>query len=66
MSGVLPASFMLKDEFDNLESRPFTCGGFAEVYKGTYKGQPVVAKALKITAVDDLENVHKVGGLTPE
>ena len=54
---------MLTDRFDNLESRPFTSGGFADVYRATYKGKPVVAKALKTTAVDDLENVHKVSGL---
>ena len=61
-SGVLPSSFILADGFDTLESRPFTSGGFADVYRGTYKGQPVVAKALKTTSVDDLENVHKVSG----
>ena len=59
-SGVLPASFMLTDGFDDIESRPFTSGGFADVYKATYKGLPVVAKALKVTSVDDPENVHKV------
>jgi hypothetical protein len=62
-SGVLPASFMLTDGFDNLESRPFTSGGFADVYRATYKGQPVVAKALKTTTMDDLETVHEVSGL---
>ena len=51
---------MLTGGFDDIEARPFTSGGFADVYKATYKGQPVVAKALKTTAVDDLENVHKV------
>ena len=61
-SGVLPASFMLTDGFDHIEPRPFTSGGFADVYKAKYKGQLVVAKALKTTAMDDLENVHKVSG----
>jgi hypothetical protein len=51
---------MLTEGFDNIETRPFTNGGFADVYKATYKGQLVVAKALKTTAVGDLENVHKV------
>ena len=54
---------MLTDGFDDIEARPFTSGGFADVYKATYKGQPVVAKALKTTTVDDPENVHKVGDL---
>ena len=53
---------MLTGGFDDIEARPFTSGGFADVYKATYKGQSVVAKALKTTSVDDLENVHKVGG----
>jgi len=53
---------MLTDGFDHIEPRPFTSGGFADVYKAKYKGQLVVAKALKTTAVDDLENVHKVSG----
>ena len=61
-SGVLPASFMLTDGFDHIEPRPFTSGGFADVYQAKYKGQLVVAKALKTTAMDDLENVHKVSG----
>lgn len=59
-SGVLPASFMLTDGFDHIDQRPFASGGFADVYKATYKGQPVVAKALKTAHVNDLENVHKV------
>ena len=33
------------------------------MYKATYKGQLVVAKALKTTAMDDLENVHRVSSL---
>ena len=36
--------------------------GYADVYKAECKGRLVVAKALKTMAVDDLENVHKVGG----
>ena len=59
-SGVLPASFMLAEGFDNIELRPFASGGFADVYRATYKGRLVVAKALKITSMDDLDNIHKV------
>jgi len=62
-SGVLPASFMLTDGFDDIEAQPFRSCGFADVYRATYKGQPVVAKALKTIALGDLENVHKVSGL---
>ena len=62
-SGVLPASFMLTDEFDDIEARPFTSGGFTDLYKATYKGQAVVAKVLKIKPMDDPESVRKVSGL---
>ena len=64
-SGVLPASFMLAEGFDNIEPRPFASGGFADVYRATYKGRLVVAKALKTTSMDDLDNVHKVCDLIP-
>ena len=37
-------------------------GGYADMYKATYKGQPVVAKALKTTSLDSLEIIHKVRG----
>ena len=62
-SGVLPASFALTQVFDHIDERPFTSGGFADVYRATYKGQPVVAKALKTTCMENFENVHKVGGV---
>ena len=62
-SGVLPASFMLTEGFDHIEERPFTRGGFADVYRATYKGQPVVAKVLKTTPMDNLEKVHEVSGV---
>ena len=64
MSDILPASFMLIDGFDHIDELPFANGGFADVYKATYKGQLVVAKALKTTSMDDLENVHKVSSLS--
>lgn len=54
---------MLTEGFDHIDERPFTCGGFADVYKAIYKGQPVVAKALKTTSVENLDNVHKVSGV---
>lgn len=54
---------MLTDGFDEIEAEPFASGGFAELYRATYKGQPVVAKALKTTSVNDLENMHRVSGL---
>ena len=65
-SGDFPSSFMLTDGLDDFEPRPLASGGFADTYRATYKGQPAVAKAFKVTFVNDLENMHKVGGLISE
>ena len=56
---------MLAEGFDNIEPRPFASGEFADVYSATYKGRPVVVKALQTAPVDDLDNIHKVCDLTP-
>ena len=62
---MLPASFILTNEFDNIEAQPFTSGGFADLYRATYKGQQVVVKALKNASAGepDSENVRKVGSI---
>jgi len=54
---------MLTDGFDTIEARPAFAYGLPGMYKATYKGKLVVAKALKTTASDDLENIRRVGGL---
>ena len=54
---------MLAEGFDHIDEQPFTCGGFADVYQATYKRQPVVAKTLKTTCMENFENVHKVSGV---
>jgi len=54
---------MLTEGFDDIEVRPFTKGGFAEVYRARYKGQSVVVKVLKTTPMDTLENIYQVCGL---
>lgn len=63
VSGVLPASFMLTDGLEDIESKPFTSGGFADIYRATYNGRPVVAKVLKTTPMSELKEVQKVDGL---
>lgn len=55
---------MLIDQFDNIAAEPFTSGGFADLYRATYKGQSVVAKTLKAASVHDVENATKVSSLT--
>lgn len=65
-SGVLPTSFTLADDLDNIEARSFASGGFADLYRATHKGKRVVVKILKATNKDDLENVQKVRTITPD
>jgi hypothetical protein len=59
---VLPASFILTEGFNNIEREPFSSDEFTDMYKAMYEGQPVVAKVLKATLVDDPGNVRKVSG----
>jgi hypothetical protein len=59
-SGVLPASFILTDGFDDIEERPFASGGSADLYKATYMGRQVVAKTLKAASGYNPEDSYKV------
>ena len=61
--GISPASFMLTEEFDHIEERPRTRGGFVDVYRTTDKGQPEVVSAFEIMSMGNLENVHMVSGV---
>ena len=51
---------MITEGFDRIDERPFICSRIADVYRATYKGQPVVAKALRIMWMVNSKNVHKV------
>ena len=61
--GVLPASFTLTDGFDYIGGLPRAGGTFAVVYKATYKGQPVVAKAFTTMSMESSRDLHRVCGL---
>ena len=43
---------------------PQYSGGFAEVWKGEYKGREVAAKALRAYITSDFKQIRKVGGVS--
>jgi predicted unusual protein kinase regulating ubiquinone biosynthesis (AarF/ABC1/UbiB family) len=60
-SGVLPRSFFLAGELEEVSKRPFDGGSFADIYKATYEGQKVVVKVLRTdTLSGDLMITRKV------
>ncbi|KAG6905644.1 hypothetical protein DXG01_001452 [Tephrocybe rancida] len=58
-SGLYPVCYELKDviRHDNL---PVTAGGFADIYKGTFKGQVVCLKTIRIYQDTQIEHVLKI------
>ena len=62
MFGVLPLSFTPTPTFDEHGTTPFATGGFSEVYEASLGGRCVAVKVLKITSVETIESVRKVGG----
>ena len=60
LCGSLPSSHMIQEGLQKTDDYAFTSGGFADVYRGTYKGQKVAIKAFRIYAQGDLMQVRKV------
>ena len=58
--GHLPESYLLPDKFD-LSGMPHTFGGFADVWKGVFKGKDVAVKSLRVSVTDDKTGIRKVG-----
>ena len=46
-SGVLPQSFSLAGELEEVDKAPFSGGGYSYVYRATYEGKRVAVKVLK-------------------
>jgi len=57
---LLPRSLGIPLCYDPTEA-PLRCGGFADVWKGTHRGQEVAAKALRVRSTNDFERIRKVG-----
>ena len=58
-TGEFPSSLILRG-IDRLSSYPILGGGFADIWKGTYKGQEVAIKILR-TFKRDTVCLKKVG-----
>jgi hypothetical protein len=57
---ILPRSFVLQ-AVKKSEDHPFSCGGFADIYKGSYHGKPVALKVIRATTTDSFRRrIHKV------
>ena len=50
---LLPLSHILLAGALHLKERPFACGGFADVYEGTYDGSRVCIRKLRIISASD-------------
>jgi hypothetical protein len=58
--GVLPASYTLQGEVKVTGGFPFACGGYGEIWNGTWGSEKVAVKFLKITSAANPEKVKKV------
>ena len=50
---LLPLSHILLTGALHLKERPFACGGFSDIYEGTYGGSRVCIKKLRIVSASD-------------
>ena len=58
--GHLPKSYLLSDKFD-LSGMPCASGGFADVWKGEFRGEVKVAiKCVRVSDIDDKARIRKV------
>ena|ERR1700761_9716593 len=59
-SGQLPSSLFITDDV-KVPQYPFTGGGNADIFIGTYKGEEVAVKALRLFAFrDESDQMHHV------
>ena len=57
--GRLPGSMIITEKIETLDNVPAS-GGFADVRRGTYMGQPVAVKTMRVTERDDFQKIRKV------
>jgi len=57
---LLPKPLAIPVSYDKTEI-PLYHGGFADVWKGTYRGLEVAVKVLKLYECNDQEEIRRVG-----
>ena len=57
--GRLPDSIIITDKIE-IDDKTLTSGGFADVRCGTYLGQLVAVKTMRVPEYDDLRRIRKV------
>ena len=57
--GVLPASYTLHGEVEITDNRPWTHGGFSEVWRGTWRCEKVAVKVIIITGAANQDKLKK-------
>lgn len=58
--GILPTSHIISEGLVITTERPITSGGFADVFRGTWKGVLVAIKVFRILSTDRLDKMRKV------
>lgn len=59
--GIFPTSLILKDVAQERNATAVKCGGFADIYKGSYKGVPVALKVPRTDGtVGQTKKMHEV------
>ena len=59
---LLPTDCVLGEELVETRTQ-IGCGGFADVFQGTYRGTQVAIKRLRVNEKGDLTKLHKVSGI---
>jgi hypothetical protein len=62
LSGELPPSLFLYGVDISNARDPTNLGGFADIFRGTYRGAPVAVKRLRLFTVD-AKQMHRVSSL---
>ena len=58
---ILPRSCIISDGISKEGDIAFASGGFADVWKGRYNGNPVCVKAFRAYTADNLAKIKQVG-----
>ena len=58
--GLLPTSHIISGELIQMAEQPVASGAFSDVWEGTYKGNRVAMKALRVFKDEEVQKIKKV------